>query len=326
MVNINSNNDFFQPVVSYTFQSYNQKRVFTNENLLHLKYFNPSYTDYTCSLYGLSPVQVAHQVIQTGNDRWDASMNMFQNRGAFGLITDKSNRPMNQDQAKKVQESFDYENTGSHNYGKIKVTNKDLSYISMAMSPQDLQLLESGVITLRALCNVYNVDSSMFNDPANKTYNNQLEAQKAFYNNCIIPLSNKLSEQLTRFIALNHYPDGSYRMVQDFDDIEALQTDKKAEAERDKIVIDGINVILNMPISAETKAIMIKENYDVSDELINSYIVTSQTGNKQLNILSKVSPLLANKFIEFFNDSEIRKILELQGEKITPQQTNQNNN
>jgi hypothetical protein len=59
-------------------------------------------------------------------------------------------------------------------------------------------------------------------------------------------------------------------MRKDFSYVEALQKDKKQEAEKDKIVMDGINVVLNMPIDNESKILMIKENYQVSDEIINS--------------------------------------------------------
>ena len=58
----------------------------------------------------------------------------------------------------------------------------------MAMSSTDLQLVEKGVINLRAICNVFGLDSSLFNDPANKTFNNRKEAEKALYTNAIIPI------------------------------------------------------------------------------------------------------------------------------------------
>jgi len=93
----------------------------------------------------------------------------------------------------------------------------------MMMSPTDLQLVENGVINLRAICNVFGVDSSLFNDPENKTYANRAEAEKSFYTSCIMPLSNKIAEKYTSFIAWNHYPDKSIRMRQDFSEIECLQ-------------------------------------------------------------------------------------------------------
>ena len=220
---IETNGHFFNPSVYYKFELDRTKRTFDSEQVEHIKLFNPSYTTVTESMYGLSAIQVAAKVIQVSNDRWDADANLLQNRGAVGLITDKGNRPMTVEEAQQVQTSFDNQTAGTHNFGRVKVTNKDLNYIQMAMSPADLQLLEKGVVNLRSLCNVFGLDSSLFNDPDNKTYNNRKEAEKSMFTNAIIPLSGKIAEAHTRYIAKNHFPDGSVRMRQDFSNIEVLQ-------------------------------------------------------------------------------------------------------
>jgi len=187
------------------------------------------------------------------------------------MITDKSNRPMLPEEAAQVQQAWNRDIQGTHNSGKIKVTNKDLNYIQMAMSATDLQLVESDVVTLRAMCNVYGLDSSLFNDPANKTFNNRKEAEKALYTNAVIPLSEKIAMAHTQYIAQNHFPNGNVRMRQDFSEVDALQSDKKTEAEKDKIVLDGVNVIIAMPISNDAKAILLHETYpEISEEFINS--------------------------------------------------------
>ncbi len=139
----------------------------------------------------------------------------------------------------------------------------------MAMSSADLQLIEKGVITLRAMCNVFGLDSSLFNDPANKTFNNRKEAEKSLFTNAVIPLSKKVAQHHTNYICKNHYPDGSVRMRQDFSKVEVLQIDKKQEAEKDKIVVDGVNVVLNMPIDKASKVELITELYDLSEDFLN---------------------------------------------------------
>lgn len=230
-VTIKSNNSFFLPKNKYDFQLGTNKRIFEHDEVRHIKFFNPAYDSVEDGQYGLSLIQVAAQVVQVGNDRWDASASLFQNRGANGLITDKSQRPMSPEEADKVQNTWNQSTAGTSNFGKIKVTNKDLNYIPMGMSSTDLQLIESGVVNLRAICNVFGLDSSLFNDPANKTYNNRLEAEKSLYTNAIIPLSDKISEHFTRFIAKNHFPDKTVRMRQDFSKVECLQESLKEKAE-----------------------------------------------------------------------------------------------
>ena len=67
---------------------------------------------------------------------------------------------------------------------------------------------------------------------------------------------------------------GNVRMRQDFSNVEALQADKKTEAEKDKIVIDGVAAIVGMPISSESKGILLKETYpELSEEFIESLTI-----------------------------------------------------
>ena len=274
-VDIQTGNDFFMPNAKYQFELNSTKRTYEADQIEHIKFFNPAYCNLKESFDGLSLIQVASRVVQVGNDRWDADANLMQNRGAIGLITDRSNRPMSTDEAKKAQEGFNNRTTGTDKFGKITVTNKDLNYIQMAMSSTDLQLLEKGVVNLRAICNVFGLDSSLFNDPANKTFNNRKEAEKALYTNAIMPIMNKLVAKHNAYLVRNHFPDGSVRLRKDYSGIEALQQDKKMEAEKDKIVLDGITSILNMPISTESKQTLIKETYpEVSEDFVDSLINT----------------------------------------------------
>jgi HK97 family phage portal protein len=273
-VEVQTNNDFFMPNAKFQFELNTNRRVYQQEEIEHIKFFNPSYCTVQESYCGLSIIQVAAMAVQVGNDRWSADANLLQNRGAIGLITDKSNRPMTPEEAARVQAGFQKRNAGTENFGKVTVTNKDLNFISMAMNSTDLQLVEKGVVNLRAICNVFGLDSSLFNDPANKTFNNRKEAEKAMYTNAIMPIAEKVMAKHNQYLALNHYPDGSVRLRKDFSGVEALQQDKKMEAEKDKIVLDGLNTILSMPVSNDSKKILIQDTYpEMSEEFVDSLMV-----------------------------------------------------
>jgi hypothetical protein len=58
-----------------------------------------------------------------------------------------------------------------------------------------------------------------------------------------------------------------------YSDVTALQTDQKTEAEKDRIVLDGVKLILEMNTSAEGKAQLLSDIYDFSEEQIQSLIV-----------------------------------------------------
>ena len=301
--------NFFLPNVRYKFEFGVNTRVFDREELEHIMLFNPSYSDVKESFDGLSAFEVARNVVEVGNDRWEADAHLLKNRGIAGMITNKGDRPMQQDEAKAVQGAFDQEAAGTKNFGKVKVTNQDLSYIQMGMSSTDLQLVQKGDVTLRAMCNVFGLDSSLFNDPANKTFNNRKEAEKAMYTNAIIPIAEKIAAKHTKFIAKNHYPDGSVRMRKDFSKIAALQNDLKDEATKDKLVMDGVAVVLNMPITSEAKNTLLVNEYGFSQDIANEVLQPAGSSNKTLEILKSLSPLLANKLLEKLSEEEIQGLL-----------------
>ncbi|GAF91812.1 unnamed protein product, partial [marine sediment metagenome] len=62
----------------------------------------------------------------------------------------------------------------------------------------------------------------------------------------------------------------------DISQIEALQSDQKQEAEKNKINVDGFNVVLNMPISNESKQEVLVYQYGISEDLATK-IVTDGT-------------------------------------------------
>jgi HK97 family phage portal protein len=278
-VTITTNQDFFMPNPNYNFKLGSNERNYTKEELQQIKLFNPSFSSVTEAQYGLSLIQVASRVVKTGNDRWDASATLFQNRGAIGFVTDSSDRPMQAEEAEAVQAAFDNRSAGADKFGRTLVTNKDLKFQQMAMSSTDMQLVEQGVVGLRAICNVLGYDSSLFNDPANKTFNNRKEAEKSMYTNVMMSLADIFDSSDTNFIAKNHYPDGSRRIRHDFNGIEALQSDKKTEAEKDKIEMEGINLVLSMPISNEAKKELLIEKYEINEDLaslITQEVLTNQ--------------------------------------------------
>jgi HK97 family phage portal protein len=272
------NGNFFLPKVDYTLQIDTTNKKINNDDLAHIKFFNPYYSSVEDSIKGLSLFQVAAHAIKVGNNRWQADSALLENRGVVGLISNKSEFPMTDVDTKRVQDSFDRDFNGTEKYGKIKVTNQNLEYTSMGMSSVDLQLLEKGVITLRSMCNVFGLDSSLFNDPANKTFNNRLEAEKALYTNAVIPLSRVLASKYNQLITKSYFPDGNYRLYQDFEKISALQKDKKTEAEKDKIVMESINIVMGMPISLEAKKRILIEEFEISQDLATE--ITKPTNNE----------------------------------------------
>tara|TARA_R110002051_G_scaffold120317_1_gene193529 strand:- start:6800 stop:7477 length:678 start_codon:yes stop_codon:yes gene_type:complete len=127
------------------------------------------------------------------------------------------------------------------NFNSVHVTRANIDYTSIGSNPSDLQILESNLVYLRDLCNVYGAPSQLFNDSGNKTYNNQKAGEKAFLENAVIPVTNKILREITRFVK-NRGVNWGYKL--NTEGLLVLQEDKKIEAEKDKIVSTEVREIL----------------------------------------------------------------------------------
>ena len=177
------------------------------KDVIHLKYFNPYFDTNGNQLYGLSPLQAAYRTIQRSNDAKDTSVAMLQNQGPKGILSADESNDFGPEAAGKLKEDF-YNQYGTKtqagilkNAGKILIAGAKLNWINMGLSPVDLQLLESEKITLRELCNVYGVNSALFNDPDNKSYNNMKEAKKEMLTQVVLPELVALRDAFNRFFA-----------------------------------------------------------------------------------------------------------------------------
>jgi len=205
---------------------------FTPEEILHTMYPNPC--DTQPRVYGLSPLEATLKVWKTSNERWNASANVLKNRGVSGILTDNSDRPMTPEQAKQMQSQANQRLGGSSKFGQVLVSNKKLDFIKMGLSPQDMEILDLGVITLRALCNAYHVDSSLLNDPANKTFNNRKEAQKALWTDAVLPEIYKTEEALNDWLVkpIGEELGRDLYLCPELANIEPLQQDMELLADR----------------------------------------------------------------------------------------------
>jgi HK97 family phage portal protein len=159
----------------------------------------------------------------------------------MGIITSKSNVRIDEATKSEMDAKFREKYAGAKKFGTPILTNGDLSFVPIGMSPADLKLVELGIIPLRAICNVYGVDSSLLNDPENKTYSNRKEAEKAMWDNAIIPMLKDIENALNTWLvpAYNKQDGKTYKIEFCLDDVKALQVDLTEMANRVKMMIEA---------------------------------------------------------------------------------------
>ncbi len=175
----------------YDYGEGRQLKILPNE-LLHIKYSNIlDLGDYRW--WGTSPLRALHKTYVASNEVINAQAHLFKNKGAIGFITSTdSNLPLIPKERQEIDRQLKEDRIGgSERYGKVVTSSTPLNYTEIGKSPKDLMLDTAGTGFLRVICSAFGVDSALFNDPQNKTYNNRLEAERSYYNDVCIPLMEK---------------------------------------------------------------------------------------------------------------------------------------
>ena len=267
-----------------SFQLYDKQKQYpiSADELSHLKYINPT-TYGLDSLKGLSPLQAGLYTLKGSTDVQKALSILIENQGVRGILTNESGRSgegvrMTKEVATKIKDSIKGLISGVDKVNSVHVTSASLKYLQMGMTSADLKLIESGILTDRQLCNMYGVDSKLFNDPASSTFNNVQEATKGMYVNAIIPnlekLVNNFNDEITRPYNLQH--NTKLKVVVDTSEIEALQKNQKELADKNKVNADGIAVVLNSPTDTLGKIEILVSVYNY-DEVTARKIVGNGT-------------------------------------------------
>ena len=271
--------------IGYKLQFDLLKEAFTLDEIIHIKYLNPS-TKGIRSLRGLSPLAAAWLVLSSDNQSALAKASMMQNRGAAGFFTTVGlDNPLTPEEQLEQQKLLDDKIGGAKNFNSIIATKSDGKFIQLGMSPSDLEMLKFGIQDLRTLCNVYGAPSELFNDPANKTFANQKTALKAFYENAVLPLDRRLLSKYNSTVVAewSKADNKNYTVVQDLSKIGALQEDEEKKAERAKKITESIiKVVSQIPngLTPAAAASIIAHAHDMSEEDARKFVTLNRNGNE----------------------------------------------
>lgn len=284
------------------------------EEITHLKYCNP--TDYGIqTLRGLSPL-IAGTLSMVGiTSNQTANASILENQATSGIISNEGEYTLTPDEQKAQQDILDKQLGNSTDFGQILQSTAKIKFIKLGLDPSQLKIIESKILMVRDLCNIWDVNSILFGDPAGSTYNNIIEAKKSLWTGPVKSSLESFVSYYEKEVVFKYnekeFPSGNsrYFIDLDFSSIEELQVDKKEEAAKDKIVADGIKVIMEMPISSSAKMSLLVDQYGLTPTQAELIVTPEGTRNKTLEKLSAMSPLLANKLLEKMSDEEVRALL-----------------
>lgn len=134
----------------------------------------------------------------------------------------------------KEKEQLDRDLTDTHGFGRgksiIKSTAMPTEAIQIGAHIKDLLPFEETRADTQAIFSALRVPEELM-PGKNATYENQVQAERGFYNSVIIPWAKRYAEGLTGFLGFANY---RRSIKPDFSHVDALQENKKEKADLDK--------------------------------------------------------------------------------------------
>lgn len=177
--------------------------TFPFEDVMHMKALNLDFGNGQ-QFWGMSPLRAGLLALERSNSNYQAASTAYQTMGMAGILSvekDEFEPIMSDEQREQAERRLDDDYMGVFKNGKTMVTNANVNYTKLGLSPVDLNLLEDKKATLRDICNIYKVSSIIFNDNDNSTYNNAEQAIKRAYSDAIKPLVDRYVQELNEWLA-----------------------------------------------------------------------------------------------------------------------------
>lgn len=252
----------------------------STEDVTHLTYANPT-VEGTESLRGLSPLVAGYLTLKGLNHNQEANATILKNQGAAGILSNESENPLTDSEREQAQSVLDKLIAGVRNFGKIIQSSAKVKFTRLGLDPSQLKLIESKLLKFRDLCAIYDVRSILFNDPVNASHNNLINAEKALWTNAVIPNTQLIVDMFNDGVVSEFNKDSGhkFKVKLDISQIAILQTDLKKEAEKDKIKMVGINILLNMNNSVKGKIELLVSEYGYTEENAKIIATPGTSGN-----------------------------------------------
>lgn len=205
---------------------YNEQVKLEAKDVLHHKSANLTWENGE-AFYGMSPLRASWRLLQQSNANTDAAVSGHQSLGLKGVLVNKSDtNAWTDEQAATIEANFYKKYGKSSSSRKISITNGDVAWHQIGLSPIDQALIQDSEATMRRLCAAYKVSSRLFNDPQASTYNNLETDVKRAYNDAILPMVKSWCDAFNKWIAQSYAKAGYYiELYPVTDNIPELQED-----------------------------------------------------------------------------------------------------
>lgn len=192
------------------------------DEILHLALFNPA-----DDIQGHSPLASANMALDIHNSAssWNKALldNSARPSGAL-VYASSAGENLTDDQFIRLKSELEEGYTGATRAGRPMVLEGGLDWKAMGYSPRDMDFLQAKNGAAREIALAFGVPPMLLGIPGDNTYSNYQEANRAFWRQTVLPLTNKTACDLGNWLAFEF--GGKISLVPNLETIDALASDR----------------------------------------------------------------------------------------------------
>ncbi len=193
-------------------------------DVIHWKSVNLKFNaDTRTHLRGMAPLEPGYKTLQQNEDATNASVRMYQNDGAKGVLTNKTFDKASPEQQTQIKNIIDSKINNNDVKGAVAALQGEWDYKSLGNTSVDLQLLEGKELSWKELCFLFGVPFEFFDSKT--TFANKEQAQNGWVMNKIIPACKQFDGELNRVLLKSFGLVGKAFIASDFTDLLMAQRD-----------------------------------------------------------------------------------------------------
>ena len=196
--------------------------------ILHVKLFNPL-NDW----YGLSPLQAARKSVDIYNAISGYNLAFIQNGARpSGALMVKAQYELSDEERTRLRDELRMVYEGPHNAGRVAMLEGDFSFQEMGKSPKDCEFIEGKLLVAREIAQIFGVPPILLGLPGSSAFSNYREARYHFWQETLLPLLDRVLEELGQWLALQTETSGNWTLTYDKDAISGLSYHQESVWER----------------------------------------------------------------------------------------------
>jgi HK97 family phage portal protein len=230
-----------ETVKNYTLSTGISRMEFPPENILNIRDMKLSFDNRT--LEGKSRIDSLKYPVSNIIAAYEARNAIFIKRGALGMIVSRKTDADGSSPLRKSEK--DNINRELHEHGfmgdkdLVPISDVPVDFVNFGVSIRELEPFRETLEDAKTIAGAFGVPYALIPGNNQATYNNVSTAEKAIYQNTVIPLTNRIIESLNSWLGLtNNRGKEDLYLYADFSKIECLQEDKKFNAEVGRINSD----------------------------------------------------------------------------------------